>query len=190
MISVEDSIAAHVNSGSDDIWLHPRLRDLHRQVTDLQLSSRWAETIVRALIDYEGLRSLECQMPTCLQPTRVITRSTGRRDPNGLSIDHIKMEHEGGMHHLRNLRIVHYRCNCAWLTGRKRDPEVGRKIGQKLRGQTRTQAQRDRISVARRANTSIPASCPVCDRQCKGTYGLSQHLAKSPCGKENDGRLA
>lgn len=162
---------------------HPRLESLHAELEALHLSSAWAESTVHGMIDRGLVRELRCEADKCLQPTRGFSPSNYRRDPNGLSIDHVTQRCDGGGHRLDNLRLVHYRCNCASLTGRKRPPEVGQKIGAKLRGRPLTEEHKQKLSSSRLSNTSISVSCVKCRKLCKGTYGLVQHVAKSACGK-------
>lgn len=82
--------------------------------------------VVHAQIELGRVTRLECQDPGCLYPGTPF-ENKHKRDVLGLSLDHVKMQHEGGSHRPENIRIVHYGCNCGWTKNQTR-PTHGIKV--------------------------------------------------------------
>lgn len=91
---------------------------LHLQLEGLGLTNKIAELAVHCLIDMGSVTALVCADEHCLRPGEPFVNG-GRRNPLGLSIDHIQIRVAGGSHRPENIRIVHYVCNCSWT---KKDP--------------------------------------------------------------------
>ena len=92
---------------------------LHREVEALGLTTPAVNVAVHALIEAGYVTEIKCASPHCLHPGEPFVNN-GRRSPLGLSLDHIKLQSDGGSHRPWNIRLVHYACNCAWLTQQER----------------------------------------------------------------------
>ena len=179
------------------------IENLHQQVEALNLTSPAVRVAVHALIDAKRVASLTCQKPNCMLPG-VPFYNGGRRNPAGLSIDHIILQCDGGGDRPNNIRLVHYVCNCSWSAGRKQTPETIEKSRLARDGWKPTAEQRQRMSRAHAGRTLTDAhrqaiadalatarrdqeerACPECERVFRGRQALGVHRSKTHGIKRN-----
>lgn len=171
---------------------------LHEEVEALGLTNPAVCIAVHALIDSGRITELVCKAPHCFFPGMPF-KNGGRRNPTGLSLDHIILQCDGGGHRPNNIRLMHYRCNCSWSTGRgvphteeqkaaaKARGEAagwswakaaGPKIAAALRGRELSEEHRNNISIGLSVGKKVdatPVECKVCGRVFKGARGLKIH---------------
>lgn len=182
---------------------------LHEEFEALGVSHPATCIAVHALIDSGRITELKCMMPTCRFPDEGF-KNEFKRDPKGLSLDHIIMRCDNGGHRPNNIRLAHYACNAAWATGRtiewgpgvleryralgaEKDWEwakrAGPKIGAALRGRKLSDDHRQAISQGLKSGRKVdssPTKCPKCDKVFKGERGVKIHAKRAPdCSDKN-----
>lgn len=181
---------------------------LHEEFELLGVSSDAVNIAVHAMIDLGRITELKCMMPSCRFPGEGF-KNEFKRDPRGLSLDHIIMKRDNGGHRPNNIRLSHYACNAAWATGRKIEwgpgvrervrqngidkdwewaKKAGPKIGAALRGRKMPDAHRQAISQGLKAGRKVddsPTKCPKCDKMFKGERGMKIHAKRTGCFDKN-----